>query len=533
MLLLTALVSAISLQAQFKTALDVKTGQKMSFKEAHFQNFLGIKNGKLYTFGSSDNNIYRNKPGVDFYLRTYDIDGLFSFNLVDEIEIEGQKYKGAKMSYFSAMANDAGFHLFTEGFSKKLKRKFLVVQTIDENGRLSYPKELASMSCKFPWSREFIMRWSEDHSQILVYADIDDDVEDEREGEMQIPRIWVYNETFDEHWTVVASEGLEGQNGFNATGISISNDGQILILGYQLKIRMNEGKLQAVDQYALLRHNDKKRSEIIAIESDTNAVQHMTMDIDPDGYARLIGFISKIDETTILGSVVLSVNPEEMEVLSTHWQNFDSTFLNQFPVAYEREIKRYEVEGVVGYTQGTQKKMNSFWVKDMVHWDDGGFTAVAERTYFAFNGYATYPSFNYDELVVMDFNKNGELNWVRKVPKFQRTVEKSSLWGSFFVQQETDGIHIVYNDHADNPSLLSNDQMIEEFGGPLVGFTSAVVKTSITRDGEMRYEMLYEEAENNTLVNPHSIFQISPNQNLGIFVTPRAGQLQFFKMEVD
>ncbi len=508
----------------------------MSFKEAHFQNFLSIENGKLYTLGSNDNSIYRNKPGADFYLRAYNVGGqAFGFRLVEEFEIKAQKYKGAKMSYYSAMANEAGFHLFTEGFSKKLKKKFLIVQTIDQYGNVSEPKELASMDCKYLWSREFIMRWSDDHKKILVYADIEDEQDEDKDAEVHIPQIWVYNQDFEEHWTVVASAGLEGQNGFHATGLSINDEGQVLLLGYQLNIRMHEGKIQAVNQYALLRHNEDSKSEIITVPSDTNAVQHMAMDINPDGDATLIGFISKIDETTILGSVVLTVSPENMTILSNHWQNFDSTFLNQFPVAYEREVTRYEVDGVVGYTQGSLKKMNSFWVKDIVHWEDGGFTAIAERTYFAYNGYGAYgyPSFNLDELVVMEFTKNGELKWIRKVPKFQRTIEKSSVWGSFFVQQEDEAIHIVYNDHADNPALLRSGEMIEVFGGPLLRFTSAVVKTSISRQGEMQYEMLYDQAEKNTLVNPNSIFQISPKENLGIFVTPGAGQLQFFRMEVD
>ncbi len=511
------------------TSPKVITDDKVAFDEAHFQDFLSVDGDYFYTFGSSDKSFYREKPGRNFYLTKYK---LSDFTLVEELEIKAFKYKGVKTSYFMAFSNEAGHHLLTECFHKKLKTKFLLHLMVDKQGKVSEVTEVASMESPKSYTRNFIVALSKDHNKTMIYSDVALRARDEDPN--YIPRIWVHNADFSDSWTIEASDGLEDKTMFYPTDIRVSNDGEALVLGYQRKAKVMESNVMVVDQYSLLRHNEQQSGRVYSIKSDEMMIHHMLMDVNSKGIIQLVGMSSEIGGATPDGSFFMQVDPKTMKPQMQVWSDFDTTLLNSFPGAYDNVARDFIEENVFGYYQGHQKRMKYFRVKDIITWEDGSVTAITERAYgrgYVYNPQSPYNITHFDEIVVIDFSPKGEINWTRKIPKYQMVVTRNDGFGSFYTHVGEGELHLIYNDHEDNPENLRNGTEVRDFGGSWGNLKVAMVMATVTREGEMSYDYLYNNFENRTIFFTDQCFQLSNGQNLGLMASPTLSKLQFVKIK--
>jgi len=119
----------------------------------------------------------------------------------------------------------------------------------------------------------------------------------------------------------------------------------------------------------------------------------------------------------------------------------------------------------------TQKESESttylkhFYLRDVVTLKDDSFFILGEdfnkqteRVYDPrTNITSTTTHYNYNSILVSYFNKNGELQWHKRIAKFQSSIDDLGYYSSFSWQKTDHGIALVYNDNEKNTAVDLTD----------------------------------------------------------------------------
>jgi hypothetical protein len=179
------------------------------------------------------------------------------------------------------------------------------------------------------------------------------------------------------------------------------------------------------------------------INLDGKFITAVTAGMNPANNIAIGGFYSNSNSYTLAGTFYLTMSPETKSVLTLNQKPFDKEFLMEF--MSERAVNRGE-------------ELNDFYFDHFILNADGSAMLVAEEyfkqthTYFdPYNQlYYDNSTYNYNSIIVVKINKNGEIAWTRKISKRQISNTGYNEYFSYALAKGVNQLYLMFNDHASN-----------------------------------------------------------------------------------
>lgn len=235
-----------------------------------------------------------------------------------------------------------------------------------------------------------------------------------------------------------------------------------------------------------------------SLELSGEFINDAAIGISSDGYLIASGFYGSKDVFSIDGTFSAKIDINKKEVIMTNKKEFDKEFIQIGMTDREkRKSDRKEDRGV-------DLELPNYDLDRMVLLEDGGWLLIAEQFYITQrtttstgpNGAMTTNTvivYNYDDIIAVKMNKQGEIEWNAKIPKHQSTTGNTNAlsytWtncnGSFvFVYNSSLGRKesIVYASVIDAMGKVENEILMTSERDELMlypGYSSRIAECGI------------------------------------------------------
>ncbi|MCF6279992.1 MAG: hypothetical protein L3J14_06560, partial [Flavobacteriaceae bacterium] len=220
------------------------------------------------------------------------------------------------------------------------------------------------------------------------------------------------------------------ENYFEPNDIIIDSDATTFILGKLfLKGKRQKKKGKANYQFILNKITEKNTKNATIKLSEEEHINSLSILNEREGI-KLIGFYSEKNANKIKGTCSFKINQRTMEISEKK--------INELP------LKVYE--DLYSYRKSKKKKeLSSFEVDYIIEDSEGNTFLLAEEfyitTHYVSNGqYGGYwvTTYHYNDVLILKFNKNGDLEWGRSI--FKRSTSPS--YNAFLKDDE---LHVILN----------------------------------------------------------------------------------------
>jgi hypothetical protein len=156
-------------------------------------------------------------------------------------------------------------------------------------------------------------------------------------------------------------------------------------------------------------------------------------------------------------------------------------------------------------------------VRDVIVEKDGGILITCEE-YQVVAHYTTSSSgytrvtytYYYEDILAARVNSRGDFEWMRKIPKRQRGGSGRGTMSFKLINDET-GYYFLYLDNLKNLELADNElpkYHIDGYGGQ-------VIVSSITKDGKVSKDLLFNTREEDIMIFPAEFYKIDGDRFIG------------------
>lgn len=469
--------------------------------------------------GSDDQYYYtlRNKSGTkglqEVYIEKYSLDKL---KLVDAKAVS-LKFEKKLRTFRELLKVNDDIYLITSYLNKAKKKNYLFAQKFKSNLEVSDDLiKIGEMDLRnIAREGDFDIQISKDSSKILVYHDLP-----YKRGENEKISLVVYDNAFSELWSKNIVIPYP-DNKFTVEEFRVSKEGDVFLLG----IKYYDGQLgrrRGVPnyEYVLLTYLDAgERAKEYSIKEPSTFITDLTFEPTRKNEIVCSGFYSEKSAVTMKGTFFMRINISTEEIIAKNFKEFDFDFVtvnysnfkkNRAEKAAQRDDKRKEAE------------FYRFDLDDLVLRSDGGVLLIAEQYYVEeyflssandlrfgnTQGTRTF-IYNYNDIIVVNINPDGEIAWSTLIPKTQRTENDGGYFSSYSKAIVNDKIYFVYNNNQRN------------FNGPrgsnrhnFNGRNSVIALTEVNKNGKVKTHPLYDNREANILTRPKVCEQVGKRDML-------------------
>ncbi|RZK12379.1 MAG: hypothetical protein EOO46_03380 [Flavobacterium sp.] len=301
---------------------------------------------------------------------------------------------------------------------------------------------------------------------------------------------------------------------FSTKSISVDNLGNVYVLANVFREKKERVKGQSADYYKLIVF-DKTTGAPKEFDFDFENQSITSIDIIPSKNNTFIctGFLGDIEQG-FLSKRVSNISDEMFSaILDCNNLTLSSTF-------------KLKVEGL--YPDKVRKTQDfvPYKVKDIFPKPDGGYVVVAEQyklivtTTSSANGmtHTTY-RYYYCDIACMQVDKNGKLESITKVPKYQLNASNPSI-----ISTHLDGkTYIIYEDLAKNLEAETDKETKKSSKSWLSSDSkNALFLLTIDASGKPKKDIIYDYKESkirpkiraSVLINPSTII-VNANDQIG------------------
>lgn len=278
----------------------------------------------------------------------------------------------------------------------------------------------------------------------------------------EITRMAMGGKLFDRDLKVLEENGFKfPYDNFLSTQIKLGNNGLVYFAGYQYETVEDESK-------KLIKREKTEYGdlEILVLDIESGEIEGFKVRTEGD----VKGFSFKIgnDESIIVSGLV----GEGSGVSGAFYTKYDHKLIEKefVQVEFEEDFitqdwsekkkEKFEKKRKKAEKKGQKKSEPTFYkyqMRDIIVKPNGSALLLAEQyyvrvvttTYTDANGNirtrTTY-YYYYNDIIAMNFDKNGELEWKTIIDKYQVSTNDGGYYSSFFTVQKGNDIHIIYND---------------------------------------------------------------------------------------
>lgn len=284
----------------------------------------------------------------------------------------------------------------------------------------------------------------------------------------------------------------------------VHDSSHVYVLGVAYTNRVNasnKSNVKNTGKYALYSYNRNERLfNEASLSLNGRFITSATMVNDTSGNLYLIGLFSKTRSFSVSGAFYLKSDLATGELIEKGFSNFDQDLLRQF--ISDKKIRN-------------NKELDSFDIKDLFLDSLGRVILLAEQ-YFVNSttytdprtGHITYTYYyHYHDILLVKFDKSGRIIWGKRIPKEQKTLDKTGYFESYAAIAKGNRLAIAFNDNPKNIEYNPDpkNMMIHEMDDP--GNSVAVLVRFVDDVGGDK-QILFDADEADYIFNPNIFYRI-------------------------
>ena len=327
----------------------------------------------------------------------------------------------------------------------------------------------------------------------------------------------VFDSDFEEIWNKEITLPYNDEV-FSVEEYRVDNNGNVYLLGviYADKSRTRrQGK--PTYQYVILAYTQNgTQLEEYKISLGDKFITDLTFRVANDGNLVCAGFYSEVGTYSIRGTYFFRLNAKTKILYKKNLKEFNFDFVTEY-MSDRRRKKAREAE--LRGDKKRQAELYQYALDDLILRSDGGALMVAEQ-YFVeerfSNDFGVYPNrfqtgrtdflYNYNDIIVVNINPEGEIEWTTRIPKNQETYNDGGYFSSYAMSIVRDKIYFVYNDNGRN--FDANANRIYGYNGK----NSVIALAELRRDGSLKTYPLFSNRTAEVIARPKICKQIGKNE---------------------
>lgn len=258
-----------------------------------------------------------------------------------------------------------------------------------------------------------------------------------------------------------------------------------------------------------LRGAERQRSDreytVIAFDPEANTIKEFdvavdgkwviasSFDVDENDNVVIGGFYSNDRYFSIAGTFFLRIDGATRKIEATGMKAFERELLNQFA---RRSNDR-------------EQELQDFYFDHFIVRPDGGAVFVAEQYYIRQQWRTDFTTgrqeiiyyYYYNDLLVVDVLPDGNINWARRVPKEQVSINDRGAFSSYALARSGSDLFVLFNDDPSNVELLEqNPKAVPRAMNSLKRSSATLVR--IGSDGSQMRKNLFRSRDSDVLLRP-------------------------------
>jgi|GEM_PF-5534393 hypothetical protein len=463
------------------------------------------KNGLLINFaGSDDKNFYALRINTKGISKTYLLD---RYNKQLDLEASVPLYiYGKKMGYTmmeSVMLVDNKLFAISHFINTNDKLRTYHATEIDKETLLpkGNPIQIGEVTLVNDGTKKgpFSLNFSPDSSKILVTYLLPYE-----KGSTDEYAIKIFDNNFSLLWENKFELPFQDLL-YTVNNAKIDNQGSVFLPGKVFdKTDATEKKNKDVAyQFHLFAfsQNQEEPTEYI-IDSHSNFLNELSFSVNEKHEILCYGFYSeKLNDPLSDGVFYAKIDAKTKNVLIQKVTSFSDYYMSK------------------GEYSGKDTRKGNFIVKNIVQNLDGSSTIVAEQVFTTMELVTSSQSglarivytYYYNNIMVMKLDKEGNLSWLRTIPKGQKTKDLAGTYMSYSFFNKNNKIYLFFNESTSNEKENPEESGIQVYKSiEQLGFLNAYV---INDDGVISYKKsLFDQTETHVLFTPLHYLSISDKQ---------------------
>lgn len=297
-------------------------------------------------------------------------------------------------------------------------------------------------------SGNFDVSMSRDSSKLLVFANTPFKRAKNAKDEVSVV-------VMDEDYTVIWEDKLTipyTEKDFSIADYDVDNNGNVYILGTHRKPKSKRQKKRPASTYKILSYSDEGNNrEEYDLKLSDKFISEVDYIVKENGDILCAGLFSNKSTSGAAGAFYLEIENETMDVLTENLVEFDLDFFTEG--MSERQEKKVKKKA----SKGKNIEFASYEVRNLVEKEDGGLIMIAEQYYVRVTSYTdangrtsyTY-HYYYNDIIVVSFDEDGEIEWNEKVQKFQYTTNDGGFYSGFNLVVNEDVMHFFFLETGNN-----------------------------------------------------------------------------------
>ena len=252
------------------------------------------------------------------------------------------------------------------------------------------------------------------------------------------------------------------------------------------------------------------------IDGGDKFITDLSITVSSSGELLGAGFYSEQNSSNAGGSFFLRMEPKTGALKKASFKPFTFEFLTEG--LSDRSISKAK-RGVE--RKGEQPELYKMRLRELVRREDGGVVMVAEQyyvrvvqnTYTDANGVTrttTSYHYNYNDILVVNIDAAGEVDWQIKVKKRQVTSNDSGLRSSFTLAVVNDQIYLLFNDS--NRNLAPDEGNRNRVYNADLSKRGIVSLVRIDSEGTQKRSMLFSNGEEDMYLYPKKCSQLDDSE---------------------
>ncbi|MGK0365179.1 MAG: hypothetical protein ACI85O_002244 [Saprospiraceae bacterium] len=238
----------------------------------------------------------------------------------------------------------------------------------------------------------------------------------------------------------------------------VDGDGNVYVLGiiYESRGARTQVGGRPAYRYTVLAYtqNGEEKQEY-KIDLRDKFITDLTFRVGRDKDLILAGFYSERNASNAKGTCYLRIDSKSKQILQQTLKEFEFEFLTEeMTEGQRRRAERAEQRG----DSNREAELYSYRLDDLILRSDGGVVLIGEqyyvyqdRTQDYYSGrFSTTYYYNYNDIIVVNIQPDGEIEWASRIPKRQRTVNDGGYFSSYAMSITRGKLYFVYNDNARN-----------------------------------------------------------------------------------
>ncbi|MBL7817539.1 MAG: hypothetical protein JNL70_21215 [Saprospiraceae bacterium] len=451
-----------------------------------------------------------------------------------ELDLE---YKGKERFLKDVVMVDGRLWVLTYFYNEKHEKTYLFAQEVNKN-TLNLAKDMVKIGEQDETNRErqdvFSLSQSRDSSKIVIF----NRQPNSKDG--QSFSIAVFDGDFNELWARDAKLPY-GKNKFGVEDYQVDNKGNVYIMGiiYTEGANRKERRGKPTYQYDIVAYMKDSTIDVqeYKIGLKDKFVTDLTFRIADDGEIVCAGFYSEKDAKGMKGSCFFKINPRTKDMTSISTREFDFNFVTaNLSERSKQQAKAATEKG----DKDREPELFDYSLDKLIMRSDGGVILIAEQYYIEErllnnNPYGTYGGlygynswynpysswydpygyrynrsnrradyyFNYNDIIVVNIQPDGEIAWATRIPKRQVSVNDGGTYSSYAMSIVADKLYFAYNE---NPKNLdpSRTKTVAETPDRY----SIVTLAEVSRDGSLKRYPMFSNRDKGVVTRPKICRQV-------------------------